>query len=186
MKTCSKCKQRKTLDQFYSDVSMKDGLNGWCKSCCSARAAKYYLSNKKTILAKNSGWHYGNKERHSKLNDNWWSRHPEKKAIKDKRFNKNHPEHDLTHQENRRKRKLNAAGDGVTSEQWRDVLDEYHHCCGYCGKKGKLTLDHIVPLAKGGAHDISNIVPACRSCNSRKQDTSLLLFLWKTFVRVMA
>ena len=42
--------------------------------------------------------------------------------------------------------------------------------CYYCGKKSKLTLDHFEPLAKGGAHCVSNFVFACFSCNSRKRD----------------
>lgn len=42
--------------------------------------------------------------------------------------------------------------------------------CYYCGKKSELTLDHFEPLAKGGAHCVSNFVFACFSCNSRKRD----------------
>ena len=36
----------------------------------------------------------------------------------------------------------------------------------------------VVPLSKEGKHDIENIVPACKSCNSKKHNTSLLLFLY--------
>lgn len=42
--------------------------------------------------------------------------------------------------------------------------------CYYCGKKSELTLDHFEPLAKGGAHCVSNFVFACFFCNSRKRD----------------
>ncbi len=43
--------------------------------------------------------------------------------------------------------------------------------CYYCKRDGlKLTIDHFMPLARGGAHAIRNLVPACRSCNSRKKD----------------
>jgi hypothetical protein len=31
-------------------------------------------------------------------------------------------------------------------------------------------VDHVVPLEQGGANDISNLVPACRSCNASKRD----------------
>jgi len=40
--------------------------------------------------------------------------------------------------------------------------------CAYCGEHGRLTLDHVVPLARGGAHRIENLVAACKPCNSRK------------------
>ena len=47
--------------------------------------------------------------------------------------------------------------------------------CHYCGEKfpsSQLTMDHVVPLARGGESTRSNIVPACRSCNrDKKLDT---------------
>lgn len=56
-----------------------------------------------------------------------------------------------------------------TLDEWNAMLDEYDHRCGYCGVGGvRLDRDHIVPLSRGGRHDASNIIPACRSCNMRK------------------
>ena len=41
--------------------------------------------------------------------------------------------------------------------------------CQYCGAGGKtLTLDHIVPRSRGGAHEWDNVVSACVQCNHRK------------------
>ncbi len=42
--------------------------------------------------------------------------------------------------------------------------------CAHCKIEAKLTLDHIIPLAKGGMHDRSNAQLLCRSCNSSKND----------------
>jgi 5-methylcytosine-specific restriction endonuclease McrA len=56
----------------------------------------------------------------------------------------------------------------VTPEDWQAVLERHAHRCAYCGVTGKLTMDHVVALAKGGKHEPSNIVPACAQCNSRK------------------
>jgi 5-methylcytosine-specific restriction endonuclease McrA len=49
--------------------------------------------------------------------------------------------------------------------------------CYYCGKKAELTLDHFEPLAKGGAHCLSNFVFACHPCNSRKRDLDPFEFI---------
>lgn len=58
----------------------------------------------------------------------------------------------------------------LTEAQWRDILDQYHHRCAYCGKKSDhLTVDHVIPLIKGGKHSANNVVPACKHCNSTKQ-----------------
>ena len=39
-------------------------------------------------------------------------------------------------------------------------------------------IDHMIPLSKGGGHTIYNIVPACRSCNRKKNAKFPLNFLW--------
>ena len=31
-----------------------------------------------------------------------------------------------------------------------------------------MSIDHVVPLSRGGKHEIENLLPACRSCNSSK------------------
>ena len=44
--------------------------------------------------------------------------------------------------------------------------------CYYCGGRfpaGELTMDHLIPLARGGRSIHANIVPACKECNSKKK-----------------
>ena len=44
--------------------------------------------------------------------------------------------------------------------------------CHYCGKTvppGQLTMDHVVPLARGGRSTRGNVVPCCRACNQSKR-----------------
>jgi hypothetical protein len=47
-------------------------------------------------------------------------------------------------------------------------------CCGYCGAQHFLSLDHLVPVSKGGPDTGDNVVWACRSCNSSKGARDLL------------
>jgi len=42
--------------------------------------------------------------------------------------------------------------------------------CQYCGTSRDLTLDHVVPKAKGGKTTWVNLVTACKTCNARKGD----------------
>ena len=45
--------------------------------------------------------------------------------------------------------------------------------CQYCGTTKDLTIDHIIPRSKGGKSTWTNLVTACKRCNSRKSDYSL-------------
>jgi 5-methylcytosine-specific restriction endonuclease McrA len=38
-----------------------------------------------------------------------------------------------------------------------------------CGEAKPLTVDHVVPVSKGGSNDISNIQPLCLECNDRTE-----------------
>jgi 5-methylcytosine-specific restriction protein A len=56
--------------------------------------------------------------------------------------------------------------------------------CHYCGQSvapKDLTLDHIVPLARGGRTTKSNCVPACKECNNRKKH--LLPMEWDDYLQ---
>jgi len=46
------------------------------------------------------------------------------------------------------------------------LRDEF--CCQYCGARGDLTFDHVVPRARGGRTSWENVVAACSRCNLQK------------------
>lgn len=52
------------------------------------------------------------------------------------------------------------------------VLTSAGGFCTYCGSMGisAEVVDHVIPLEQGGADDITNLVPACRSCNASKRE----------------
>ena len=56
------------------------------------------------------------------------------------------------------------------SDWWRAQLAR--GICHYCGKKfppEELTMDHIVPVVRGGKSVRGNVVPCCKTCNNEKK-----------------
>lgn len=58
----------------------------------------------------------------------------------------------------------------------QEVLQKSRGRCAHCGKKLKVgkdmtfTLDHVIPISKGGSNDLSNLVGLCETCNTNKGD----------------
>lgn len=56
------------------------------------------------------------------------------------------------------------------SQWWKNRLAEgiCHYCHGHFAPS-ELTMDHIIPVARGGKSDKHNVVPACLECNRKKK-----------------
>lgn len=53
-------------------------------------------------------------------------------------------------------------------DKWEQVIKEYGTMCVYCGIVEADTIDHVIPLSRGGTNELSNLRPACRECNMAK------------------
>jgi 5-methylcytosine-specific restriction endonuclease McrA len=56
------------------------------------------------------------------------------------------------------------------SNWWKTIIAK--GVCHYCGKSispSDLTMDHIVPISRGGKSTKGNIVPCCKNCNNEKK-----------------
>jgi 5-methylcytosine-specific restriction endonuclease McrA len=79
---------------------------------------------------------------------------------------------------------MNSANNGgkwIRQERRYAIYYRDKHSCSYCGKQIKelkdYTLDHIKPQELGGSNRSSNLVTACKACNSAKQAKPLRAFL---------
>lgn len=67
-------------------------------------------------------------------------------------------------------REKSKARDLRKSQWWKTEISK--GICHYCGKSSKpkdLTMDHIIPLSRGGKSTKGNIVPCCKECNNKKK-----------------
>jgi 5-methylcytosine-specific restriction endonuclease McrA len=53
----------------------------------------------------------------------------------------------------------------------KNILRRDAYKCGYCGRGDlQLTIDHVIPKAKGGTDSWENLITACTLCNNKKGD----------------
>jgi 5-methylcytosine-specific restriction endonuclease McrA len=122
-----------------------------------AKARQYYEKNKSRITEVNALWKSKNVERM-------------KSYIKEYRR-----EHSaaLTLYVNNRRSKIKSLGT-INIEEWELLFNKFENKCLWCGKSDiKLTIDHVIPITKGGLNLISNIQPLCSRCNSKKNNKTI-------------
>ena len=80
------------------------------------------------------------------------------------------------------KRERQKARELRVSQWWkRKIADGVCHYCRRRASRTDLTMDHLVPLGRGGRSTRGNVVPACKTCNTRKK--SLLPVEWEEYLR---
>ncbi len=105
------------------------------------------------------------------------------KAIKDRYYTKPRAKALAIARKHNRRVKLKKTEGSFTVQEWESRKKEFDYHCAYCGKKTQnLTVDHYIPLSKGGNNSIDNIIPAGIKCNKEKftKDPSQYKFTART------
>jgi hypothetical protein len=152
IKICASCGIQKSYLEFHKDKNRSDGHYSNCKSCESKRGKKKYKNNAKKINKRHSKNYYKKKKYYQEKHKEWYFANPgysQHRAI--------------------RRRALERKAEGsYTQEEFETLCQRYGNICLCCGKRKKLSVDHIVPLSKGGKNSIDNIQPLCITCNKKK------------------
>jgi hypothetical protein len=120
---------------------------------------RYYKNNREKARQADRLWRKNNPDKARKAVRTWYENNPEKYVAW---FHK----------------RRSACG-SYTATEWITLKKFHGHRCLCCGKHERtlrklgrtLTPDHVLPIAKGGGNDISNIQPLCHGrggCNNRK------------------
>lgn len=97
----------------------------------------------------------------------WFKENPEKQAAARRRWDSNSRDKKRIHWQRYKANKVGAAQGFIpTLDEMKEL---YGDTCMYpeCTRKD-IEIDHVVPLSKGGAHDISNFQLLCKSHNCSK------------------
>lgn len=179
-KCCSKCGIDKPLTEFYKATGGKDGYRTDCKSCNRAKTKRWcdkyvdrvreYTRTHKEQNAKHARKYDETHRRQRQIKHRiWYAQNTEKARAASRLWGKRNPEKRAANY-NRYRTRLNDNGGSYTHEQFKKLCAYYQYRCLACGKRKRLTADHVIPVSKGGIGDISNIQPLCHSCNASKKD----------------
>ena len=171
-KTCTLCNAEKPLGQFSIHRQKKDGLSGWCKPC-SVEKVRSYTANPEAkqkkrdydadrvarlrdkLTRQRRALYVKNRERRIAYAKLWAAENAEKRRVVSQNYK-------------HRRRAVEASGVKFKDlMEWKAAQKKVCAWCGvHCGTG--YVVDHYQPLAKGGAHELSNLVISCRSCNAKK------------------
>lgn len=173
---CARCGITKSADaDFHS-------YNQPCKACHSKRCAELAAQNPDAKKAKRKRYYQENKDQHVRKAAEWKAANRERARESANRRAKTEAGRARQRQANweRRARIHNAKVEGarlITHDWFLQLCAEHNHRCFYCWGQGmKLSADHVIAIASGGKHVRENIVPSCKSCNSRKSDNDATKF----------
>ena len=163
-KKCTKCGRilEANTDNFYKCKRGKYGLNGTCKECRNTYGKNHYKENKEEILERQKKYNKEHKEERNAYAKDW---HKTDKGRASS-FNSSC----------KRRQREGQQGKGINTDQWVEMMKFFGWKCAYSGinlNRDNRTIDHIIPLAKDGAHEIWNMVPMYSSYNFSKQDKDI-------------
>ena len=153
MKVCTACNQGKPDSLFALSVKTKSGLASRCRSCESIRHIEFYKKKKDRILNTNRVYREKNHERRLEI----------ERTSRAKNKEKHRPAKNA--RQSIRNRTLAQTPYLILDKELRKIYDSP---CFMCGCKENQSLDHIVPISRGGSHSVGNIMTLCLQCNMSK------------------
>lgn len=172
-RTCTACAVTLPLDQFDRDKNATGGRRSHCKPCRSAKMKAWYAANRERQADRQRIRFAENRERIRQQDMERYERHRDKRIA-------------LATQ-NAHKRALRLRSGEYDPTVTRGALrKKLGDCCCYCGvgmdfkrytvatrPENLATIEHVIPVSRGGSHTWDNVVLACWQCNRTKNARDL-------------
>ena len=168
MKLCTGCKISKPTEEFRMNGKYRKAE---CRGCQDKKNREWAERNRDKVKTYLKKYYKENKDRFRELNREWHKNHPGYAASQARKWSRENREAYLLmklRNENIRRGRKQGNGGTFTVQEWIDLCTMYNQTCLSCGVIGPLTIDHIIPISKGGSNFIENIQPLCSKCNSSK------------------
>jgi len=161
-----------TEEYFYKTKETSDRFSSWCKKCSIEATSKRIANNKEEIYRKQRIYQKAKLKERNKLTLRWRHEHPQQHYESSSSWRRRNPEKCNEYSRNKRKHIISI-------KEWEACQKYFDYKCAYCGlpitehwithkgvtKLGGFHKDHN---DENGANDLSNCIPACKSCNCHK------------------
>lgn len=122
-----------------------------CKTCRKQRVKESFERHKEKRAAEQRDYYQRTRQQRIAYSLQWAKDNPERAALT-----------------SRLKKQRRRAAGVFTAADWERIQAQYGHQCLACGSSGPLTIDHVIPVSKGGENTAANVQPLCGPCNSSK------------------
>lgn len=145
-KTCSRCGETKDRSSFSVSRAEPDGLCYWCKSCKSASKKDWASRNRKHLREYQSNY-----LAITDYNKRWRRSNPDKRRAiqrtRDERLRERRP---------------------IDRESIRERDKSTCYLCGGRISDEDFSIDHVIPISRGGSSDPDNVRSTHKACNAKK------------------
>jgi hypothetical protein len=155
------------LNFYKNKTNNMDGFNPYCKPCTKLKSVKWQEDNPEQYR-ENIRWRNSTENKNFVIANRALSK---KKRLEGKHeeYRKKNPDKFKQYSENRKAKEHN-----ISNKEWERCKKYFNHSCAYCGlseSEHKVIVGqqlHREHVNHEGANDLSNCIPSCRDCNSRK------------------
>jgi len=166
-KTCLICGCQKSINEFNPKRNQ-------CKQCRNEYDRKWKNNHLEQRKEYNRKYYKEHVDEYNNRRHKWRENNPKYMLEYNLKWVEEHKERHKLNRCNADHRRRQLEGNGkITLEEWNTILSNQKNRCYWCKVKfndtdKKPTQDHVIPLKKKGFHEASNIVAACKPCNSKK------------------
>lgn len=130
---------------------------------------RYREQNPDKVRESRRRWREQNRDKLREADRRYREENLDKVREAEKRWRDANPDIRRMATQRRKARKRSATTFSIASKDLRRLRDAR---CIACGESAG-TIDHLIPLVRGGTHGVGNLAAMCRSCNSRKNARTL-------------
>ena len=159
LQRCQTCKVEKDLSQFSKNKNNENGHCKACKACENLRSKKRYQK---------VGWKMRQQMADQRI------REYDKRIEIERRSRAKNKEKYRPIKNARQSQRNRLLSDPKYVILYKDLKRIYSQPCFNCGSMKNQSLDHVIPLSRGGEHKIGNMMTLCQPCNASKHSRTIM------------